>query len=140
MPASEGTTFGRKLEPSASSTISLLNFLIPPSIINCCSRLSVTRCRCDSILSTKISGSTWEEIYEFFQNCRYASLRGSRERELIFVIDQMRAWAELNVDEDSEKTNKAKLRDWLRKFTAGHKAIFSTSANYTTSLQRSKRQ
>ena len=83
---------------------------------------------------------TWAEIYEFFQNCRYASFRGSRERELIFVIDQMNALAQLNVDDDSEKTNKANLRDWLRKFTAGHKAIFSTSANYTTFLQRSKRQ
>jgi len=81
---------------------------------------------------------TWAEIYEFFYNFRYASFGDSPE--LIFVIDQMNALAQLDEDDDNEKTNKANLRNWLGRFTAGHKAIFSTSANYTTFLQRSKRQ
>ena len=82
--------------------------------------------------------NTWTEIYGFFYDFRYASSGDSRE--LIFVIDQMNALAELDGDSDSRKTNKANLDDWLMKFTADHKAIFSTSANYTTFLQRSRRQ
>jgi len=59
------------------------------------------------------------EIYRFLRS----------ERGVIFVIDQLNALEEKRDDDESIAAEKTRLRLWLNKLRARHKAVLSSSAN-----------
>jgi hypothetical protein len=52
-----------------------------------------------------------------------------RHIDVIFVIDQMNGLEMLRGEDGETKNGNGKLRKWLKRFTALHKAVLSTSAN-----------
>jgi hypothetical protein len=61
---------------------------------------------------------TQKEIEDFF----------SSTEGVIFVIDQMNALKTSNTSTEAKK--RTVLYNWIQRFTAGHKSVFSSSANY----------
>ena len=68
--------------------------------------------------------NTEDEIEDFFE-C---------QKNVIFIIDQMNALKKSRFP--LETTRRAKLHDWLMRCTVNHKAVFSSSANYTDHLEQ----
>ena len=71
---------------------------------------------------------TDDEVREFLRS----------QKKALFVIDQMNA---LKADSSSEETKgRAEVHKWLMRFISGHKAVLSSSANYTEYLAQSVKQ
>ena len=66
-----------------------------------------------------------EKMPRFFRNYK---------GKVIFIFDQMNAFAELDEDGEQARDLKGKMSAWLLSCRAGCKAIFSSSANYKTFL------
>jgi len=75
---------------------------------------------------------TKEEICDFFEH--------HQNQNVIFVIDQMNALADLDEDDAETRNEKGKVRKWLTRCRAGYKAVLSASANYKAYLQSSVKE
>jgi hypothetical protein len=61
-------------------------------------------------------------------------------QKIIFVIEQVNALAESDMDENQMRNSKGEVSTWLIRCRAGQKAILSTSASYTAYIQPSKQE
>jgi NACHT domain len=74
-----------------------------------------------------ITLNTLEDIGEFFES----------QKNVIFIIDQMDT---LKINGSGEKGKRENLSDWIKRFTFGHKKVYSSSANDADYYEQAQNQ
>src|SRR5438552_808815 len=84
-----------------------------------------------TILDEIITLDSMEKMPRFFRNYK---------GKVIFIFDQMNAFAELDEDGEQARDLKGKMSAWLLSCRAGCKAIFSNPANYRAFLYQLQKE
>jgi hypothetical protein len=96
-----------------------------------CTRTAMLFAWADDITTQKeiMTLNTEEEIAKFFKS----------QKDVIVVGDQLNALTGFDIS-DEEATKRMELYTWLMRFTIGHTAVFSSSANYKEYLEAIRKQ